>query len=699
MLFKIQSDRELTALDRESRPTIGQRFAVGLRGITAAAGLLCFGLVAPAFAQATAPADTSAPAAQAPAVPATDQPGSPPAEETKIPLTNDTCLGCHGVQGFLPATRIPGNPPPILTDRFHGSVHGGRQCVECHQNITQVPHEKVTVQVSCVNCHESQAETAKDEGKTEQAKILEKVLGQIDQYMGSIHSRPNKQDQSRTNATCYNCHDAHYVYPAGTPNYNWWRLNLPYTCGKCHEAELAAYKESVHGREVLLNGNAAAAVCSDCHTGMNVQDTSKDATQIAIVQRCGNCHKEQYASYLDTYHGQVNKLGFTYTAKCFNCHGSHGIKRVNDPQSSVYPANRLQTCQNCHLGATQGFLTFQPHANTHDFARYPYTFTASKFMLLLLIGVFGFFWTHSALWYFREWRDHQQGHARAHVTIWNLPENEKVVFFRRWPALWRTAHLCFALATITLVFTGMTLFDANSIWAPAVSHFFGGPRITGIIHRTAAVAFVGIFFWHLCYIVIRLAPQWRTFQWFGPNSLIPSLQDIRDMIGMFKWFFGIAPKPNFDRFSYWEKFDYWAPFWGVAIIGGSGALMWFKELAAAYLPGWAFNLAMIFHGEEAVLAAGFLFTVHFFNNHWRPDKFPLDILMFTGRMPLEEYKREHAIEYQRLVATGQLDKYLVQAAPQPMTFGSKILGFTLMACGLILFYFTITGFVGRLTGT
>ena len=194
-----------------------------------------------------------------------------------------------------------------------------KQCVECHQNITQVPHEKVTVQVSCVNCHESLAETAKDEGKTEQAKTLAKVLGQIDQYMGSIHSRPNKQDQSRTNATCYNCHDAHYVYPAGTPNYNWWRLNLPYTCGKCHEAELAAYKESVHGREVLLNGNAAAAVCSDCHTGMNVQDTSKDATQIAIVQRCGSCHKEQYASYLDTYHGQVNKLGFTYTAKCANC--------------------------------------------------------------------------------------------------------------------------------------------------------------------------------------------------------------------------------------------------------------------------------------------------------------------------------------------------------------------------------------------
>jgi hypothetical protein len=127
-------------------------------------------------------------------------------------------------------------------------------------------------------------------------------------------------------------------------------------------------------------------------------------------------------------------------------------------------------------------------------------------------------------------------------------------------------------------------------------------------------------------------------------------------------------------------------------------MIWFKEFTATYLPGWVFNVAFIFHGDEAVLAAGFLFTVHFFNNHWRPDKFPLDILMFTGRMPLEEYKREHAIEYQRLVDTNQLDKYLVDAPSQPMTTGSKILGFTLMACGLILLYMVISGFLGHPAG-
>ena len=78
----------------------------------------------------------------------------------------------------------------------------------------------------------------------------------IGRYMKSIHAQPSKEDQSHTNATCYNCHDAHYIYPKGTPNRNWWRLNLPYACGACHTAELAEYKTSVHGQEVLAEGQS-----------------------------------------------------------------------------------------------------------------------------------------------------------------------------------------------------------------------------------------------------------------------------------------------------------------------------------------------------------------------------------------------------------------------------------------------------------
>ena len=616
-------------------------------------------------------------------------------------LTSEMCLGCHGLEGFAPATKPePGSPPPVLKDRFLGSVHGKRQCVECHTNITKIPHEKVEVKVSCVNCHQNLLEAAKDDNKPDQIAKLSGVVDMIGRYMKSIHAQPNKEDQSHTNATCYNCHEAHYIYPKGSPNRNWWRLNLPFTCGACHTSELAAYKTSVHGVETLQNGNPKAAICSDCHTTHDVQDPFLDKTRLLITKNCGNCHETELQSYMGTYHGQVNTLGFAYTAKCFDCHGSHAIKRVNDPASGVHPNNRLQTCQKCHLDATAGFVKFQPHANDKNFARYPLTWLASKFMLLLLGGVFSFFWTHSALWYFRELRDHQQQKSRPHVRTDALKGNgdEPVVYYRRWPAIWRIAHLCFAICVIMLVLTGMTLLFADTTWAPIISHVFGGPRVTGNVHRFFAASFVGIFFWHIAYIFLRIGRSWKTFRWFGPDSMIPNLADLNDAIGMFKWFFGLAPKPQLDRWTYWEKFDYWAPFWGVAIIGGSGAMLWMKGLTATYLPGWVFNLATIFHGEEAVLAAGFLFTVHFFNNHWRPDKFPLDILMFTGKMPLEEFKREHLIEYNRLVASGELSKYLVDAPSQPMTLASKILGFTLMGSGLLLLILVMNGFTHHLFG-
>ena len=621
------------------------------------------------------------------------------ADQAAPVLTNEACLGCHGQEGFAPAHKPePGSPPPILKDRFLGSVHGKRKCVECHTNIAKVPHEKVEVKVSCVNCHRDLLDAAQDEEKPAEIAKMSAVVDMIDRYTKSIHAQPSKVDQSRTNATCYNCHEAHYVYPKGSPNRNWWRLNLPYACGACHTKQLEAYKTSVHGQEALVNGNPKAAICSDCHTTHDVQNASLDSTRLLITKNCGSCHDEELKSYMGTYHGQVNTLGFAYTAKCFDCHGSHTIKRVADPASSVHPNNRLQTCQKCHLDATPGFASFQPHANDHNFKRYPYTWLASNFMLLLLAGVFTFFWTHSALWYYRELRDHQQNKNRPHVRTEALNGNDgkPVVYYRRWSAIWRIAHLSFAICVIMLVLTGMTLLFANTEWAPIISKLFGGPRVTGNVHRFFAASFVGIFFWHIAYVMFRIGRSWKTFRWFGPDSLIPSWADLNDAIGMFKWFFGLGPKPDLDRWTYWEKFDYWAPFWGVAIIGGSGAMLWFKGFTATYLPGWVFNLATIFHGEEAVLAAGFLFTVHFFNNHWRPDKFPLDILMFTGKMPLEEFKREHLVEYNRLVASGELQSFLVDAPSQPLTRASKVLGFTLMACGLLLLAMVINGFTHHL---
>jgi len=245
-----------------------------------------------------------------------------------------------------------------------------------------------------------------------------------------------------------------------------------------------------------------------------------------------------------------------------------------------------------------------------------------------------------------------------------------------------------------LTLTGMPLFYPDTAWAPLVMQALGGPKIAGLIHRVNAVIFAAVFFWHLGYMGWRVFRRRKTFRWFGPDSLIPNWQDLRDIVAMFKWFVGKGPRPVFDHWTYWEKFDYWAPFWGVTIIGVSGLMMWLPHITGAYLPGWVFNVAAIFHGEEAFLAVVFLFTVHFFNNHFRPDKFPIEVVMFTGSMSLEHYRREHAVEYQRLVENGELGKHLVDAPSAPMTFASKVLGFTLIAFGLTLLAGVAIGFFG-----
>ena len=70
-----------------------------------------------------------------------------------------------------------------------------------------------------------------------------------------------------------------------------------------------------------------------------------------------------------------------------------------------------------------------------------------------------------------------------------------------------------------------------------------------------------------------------------PDSMVPQPQDGIDIYRNFKWFIGRGPRPQFDRWTYWEKFDYWAVFWGMFIIGGSGLLLWFPVFFAKFLPG------------------------------------------------------------------------------------------------------------------
>jgi len=242
------------------------------------------------------------------------------------------------------------------------------------------------------------------------------------------------------------------------------------------------------------------------------------------------------------------------------------------------------------------------------------------------------------------------------------PEREFVRFSR----LQRTLHACMIVSFLSLALTGLTLKFSYTGWAALLSRWMGGFQTAGFIHRTAAVLMFGVFITHL-YGLYRLKKEeyksWRALL-FGPNTMLPTRQDLEQFIATMKWFVGAGPRPQYGRWSYWEKFDYFAVFWGIAVIGATGLTLWFPIFFTRFLPGSFINVATIIHSDEALLATGFIFTVHFFNTHLRPEKFPMDTTVFTGHMPLAELKRDKPLEYEALVASGKLEAHLEEPQPE-----------------------------------
>jgi cytochrome b subunit of formate dehydrogenase len=185
--------------------------------------------------------------------------------------------------------------------------------------------------------------------------------------------------------------------------------------------------------------------------------------------------------------------------------------------------------------------------------------------------------------------------------------------------------------------------------------------------------------------------------WLGPDSMIPTLQDWKDFVAHQKWFFGKGPKPQFDRWTYWEKFDYFAVFWGVFAIGLSGLIMWFPHFFTKFLPGWVINIALVVHSDEALLAAGFIFTVHFFNTHFRLEKFPMDTVIFSGRVSKTEMLHERKRWYERLVASGTLDQHRIRDEWERWKGIARSFGYLFFGAGVILLILIVYAMVSRLS--
>jgi cytochrome b subunit of formate dehydrogenase len=255
--------------------------------------------------------------------------------------------------------------------------------------------------------------------------------------------------------------------------------------------------------------------------------------------------------------------------------------------------------------------------------------------------------------------------------------------FQRFTRLNRGLHFFMILSFLSLAFTGLTLKFAYTGWAVILSHLLGGFESARYIHRFSAVIMISVFIIHLISIAKMKKKENKTWLklLFGPDSMMFTKKDLQDFIGSLKWFLGMGERPQFGRWTYWEKFDYFAVFWGIFVIGSTGLTLWIPEVLTRIFPGWIINVATIIHSDEALLATGFIFTVHFFNTHLRPEKFPMDIVIFSGRVSLEEFKIDRPDEYRELVESGELEKYLVEPYQPVVIKTIKIFGWVALSLG------------------
>jgi thiosulfate reductase cytochrome b subunit len=563
----------------------------------------------------------------------------------------------------------------------HGTLSGandpnGPKCADCHgthgtkgKKDPTSPTFPRNVPELCALCHREGGKAANRYNGTQHEIVAH--------YTMSIHGKGLIESGLVVTAMCTDCHTAHHELPASNPASTVHPDNIANTCARCHFGINESFRKSVHSPS-FSSADKDLPTCKDCHSSHTITRHDEKDFKLGIMDQCGRCHEDIAKTYFDTYHGKVSSLGYVKTAKCYDCHGAHDILPVTDPTSRLSHANVVETCAKCHPGAHRQFAGYLSHATHHDPVKYPVLYYVFWSMTGLLSGVLLFFGLHTLAWLPRS----LQMRRRRVKAAAGAPEKQ----FLRFTSFDRLMHLTVVLSFFGLVVSGMVLKFSYAGWAGVIARLLGGFESAGTIHRVCALITFGYFFVHVGDIVRRKAKagvSWRRMI-FGENTLLPTKRDGREFIGSLKWFLALGPQPRFGRWTYWEKFDYLAIFWGVPVIGLSGLMLWFPEAFTRVLPGWFINVATIIHSDEALLATSFIFTIHFFNTHFRPQKFPMDTVIFTGRVPVEELKEDRPDEYEALVRSGELEARLVDPMPKAQEIAARIFGTLALAVGLTL---------------
>jgi len=566
------------------------------------------------------------------------------------------CQACHGPGKNLPylgGAQFHKQPHSDYEDGFHArmiqSSGRGATCLDCHTTngdmTTMLPASdpkstvsRTNIAATCGKCHGNKS-VMQGSGISNRPFLS---------YQESVHAQAMARGNLRA-AVCTDCHGAHDIRPASDPLSSISKMNIPRTCGECHQAESKEFTSSVHGQAVL-RGVSRSPVCTDCHGIHGIkqpfdQGTSTATTAVA-TDACAKCHEgvaltqefgvaaERVSSYKDSYHGLASRLGSKVVANCASCHGVHNILPSSDPRSMISANNLPKTCGQCHIGAGINFTTGKIHLNVPLTAASTVTspnggIIGTKVVrwiyLPLIVLVIGGMAFHN----FLVWRKKARAkRLREHRGILRLTRSQ------------RLQHLLLLSSFTLLVLSGFALQYPDSwlAWALGSDEF-----LRRIIHRVAAVVMLLVGVYHLFYLAAtREGRAWV-------RDMGPHLKDVKDVTQNFGYYLGVSRvRPKIARFGYAEKAEYWAVVWGTIIMGLTGLMIWFKLGLFSFLPRWWIDIALAVHFYEAVLATLAIIVWHFYHVIFDPDVYPINWAFVDGNVSEELYQEEHELDYDRI---------------------------------------------------
>lgn len=624
------------------------------------------------------------------------------------------CSGCHKENVLAGSYHLKSENNQICKEcheehyysELHGSVHKNLYCSNCHSHIasnveTHIEEPEKNISADCYLCHNQIASEHKEsihgisiasgigeaancwschgshgiipvnndssvvratniknvcaschEDSLFSQKFSSTVKEPCKMYSTSVHGILVEVGDTNS-ATCVSCHGIHNIKNRVQEGSKISSVNIPETCGECHNDITEEYKKSIHWIAVK-KGVRNSPTCNDCHSEHHIHaiNTDKKREEIQRLQEetCLDCHQnmllaERYSleadnakNYQDSYHGLAVRRGYSEAALCVDCHGVHSILPKYHQESSVHESNVVATCKKCHEDANLAFSKSYSHSSSTNLSVRKIEHIVKSVYFWLIVIIIGSMLIHNLIIYLNEIREKSKK-EKHEIRIPRLTKNELI------------QHTILLVSFTILAITGFMLKAPNSFWAEWLTKIGVTELVRQNIHRTAAVIMILLAVYHIIYLIATHRGR------FIFISILPRFSDLKMAFQNIMYNLKLSKThPRFDNFNYIEKIEYWALIWGTLIMGISGFILWFPTMFSNMESLWSIKVSEIVHYYEAILASLAILVWHLFFVMFRPKEYPVNLAVVHGKITLTNFKEEYRLRFYKVVKDWEMLK-------------------------------------------